>query len=92
MITIEQLQQDIVNDPALEQQFAACTSPEQAVALAAERGYTLDAEEVARAFAAPPLTPLSDEELAAIGGGTPGRGTLKNLMSQNTMRRRSVRK
>jgi len=107
MTMIEQLQQDIVNDPALEQQFAACTSPEQAVALAlalaAERGYTLDAEEVARAFAAPLLTPLTDEELVEIGGGTghsnieeandlPANNLQTATVTSLTARRRSVRK
>jgi predicted ribosomally synthesized peptide with nif11-like leader len=95
MSSLEQFQQALLNDPALEQQFAACTDRASAIALAhtiaAERGYTLDAAEVAQMFDAP-LTPLSDAELAEVGGGTPGRGTLKNLMSQNTMRRRGVRK
>jgi hypothetical protein len=106
MITTEQLQQDILNDPALEQQFAACTSLEQAVALAlalaAERGYTLDAREVARSLAAPPLTPLTDEELVEIGGGN-GYSNIEepDVMANNlqtatvtslTARRRSVRK
>ncbi len=73
MTTLAQFQRELYNDPALERQFAACTSSEQAVALAmamaSERGYTLDAGEVAHLFDAP-LTPLTDEELASVGGGT----------------------
>jgi hypothetical protein len=73
MTTLAHFQQELYNDPALERQFAACTSSEQAVALAmamaSVRGYTLDASEVAHLFDTP-LTPLTDEELASVGGGS----------------------
>jgi two-component sensor histidine kinase len=102
MSSLEQFQQELLNDPALEQQFAACTDRASAIALAhtiaAERGYTLDAAEVAQMFDAP-LTPLSDEELAAIGGAT-GSGLVieysssqaMDLSPPSTIRRRGVRK
>ncbi len=104
MTTLAHFQQELHHDPALERQFAACTSSEQAVALAmavaSERGYTLDAGEVAHLFDAP-LTPLTDEELASVGGGShlngsysPSRGDLLHSvnMMQTQARRRSTRK
>ncbi len=105
MMTIEQFQQELLNDPALEQQFAACTDRASVIALAhtiaAERGYTLDAAEVAQMFDAP-LTPLSDAELAEVGGGSVQvdysagrfkrrRGGL-STSTCSTLRRRGVRK
>jgi hypothetical protein len=105
MMTIEQFQQALLNDPALEQQFAACTDRASAIALAhtiaAERGYTLDAAEVAQMFDAP-LTPLSDAELAEVGGGISqvengaetkmGEGRQIGSLANATLRRRGVRK
>jgi hypothetical protein len=104
MMTIEQFQQELLNDPALEQQFAACTDRDSAIALAhtiaAERGYTLDAAEVAQMFDAP-LTPLSDAELAEVGGGSiqvnysvsgAKKRMRRSTFTCSTFRRRGVRK
>ncbi len=98
MTTLAQFQRELYNDPALERQFAACTSSEQAVALAmamaSERGYTLDAGEVAHLFDAP-LTPLTDEELASVGGGSMNECAMSivgNAQVQKQPSRRSTRK
>ncbi len=108
MSSLEQFQQELLNDPALEQQFAACTDRASVIALAhtiaAERGYTLDAAEVAQMFDAP-LIPLSDAELAEVGGGMSKvmngaettippdkQGRPFRSLANATLRRRGVRK
>lgn len=56
-------------DPKLAERFAGLTSADEAVALAAELGFTVTADELAAAVAARGRD-MSDAELAQAAGGT----------------------